>query len=362
MGLVDRLLGQEPNDQQQNRDDERLDADSADDSVDDSPESDSDSNSGDNQMSDSEENAEMTDDSDVNTDSDERESSIDSELKGLDVRISDVENSVQQTQASVDAIQSGQEQITDDVEDINDSVRQLLGVYDQVAADSNPFEANSDDFGVVEEPGSGNSTPSVEGSANAGSESMVTFEDIHDEETPGEHNEEDHGGEQHDAHTDDSDVETDTELSGDTEQLESDEPSEPPEDEDGADHSSLDEPQVGVASDSAVSPENSADSVEDAQSEALTSIKGGYASELVVMEWLMTLIEESGPASTLKALDYYEDTNWISSGAREEIETYLSGPNLDVHIDPTEPDQLTAQEHVMSERYIRLLEQVSEES
>lgn len=81
----------------------------------------------------------------------------------------------------------------------------------------------------------------------------------------------------------------------------------------------------------------------------------GYAVDLVIFEWLTTLIDAAGPAGALRAVDQYERMGWIDADLRSYLESALGGPALDVDVDPTDPGELTVADHERSYEYVRRL-------
>ncbi|WP_178917319.1 FlaD/FlaE family flagellar protein [Natronomonas gomsonensis] len=244
-------------------------------------------------------------------------------LRDLDVRVGDLESSLEQTESSLKAIRSQQSELSEDIEEVNDTVRQLLGVYDQLTAESNPFEDGTagSGFGVVESPENDvEDTEPIEPTedSHTDDEEVVTFEDLTDGET--------------DANVDPVD---DEEFLWDEEQ------------------SAVDDLDPKEHTEGRISEERTSVPAEAAAE--LTEIEGGYAADLLVFEWLSELVCASGPASTLKALDYYESVGWISPSVRRELEAVLSGPYLDAHVDPGEPSELSAGNHADSHGYVRRL-------
>jgi archaellum component FlaD/FlaE len=93
--------------------------------------------------------------------------------------------------------------------------------------------------------------------------------------------------------------------------------------------------------------------------EPLLAVLGeNYASTVIGFGWLSDMVAVGGPAGALRALDHYETIGWLGPEARAELESMLSGPGLDVDIDPNEPKELTAEEHALSYEYVRMLEAV----
>lgn len=258
-------------------------------------------------------------------------------LQDLDVRVDDLETGLERTESSLEAIRSQQDDLSDDLEEINDTIRQLLGVYDQLTADSNPFTdgGESEGFGVVGGAENGHDDDSAHGDAreedavdegaDGPTEDVVTFEDLQDEveETP-----------------DETSIEDDEEFLWE----ESQEADSAPERETAPrEETNGRSPSAGAA---AIDAE-------------LAEIDGGYAADLLVFEWLSELVRSGGPASALQALDYYESVGWISAEVRRDLEDVLSGPHLDVHIDPSRPEELTGDDHVDSHEYVRQLNALS---
>lgn len=87
----------------------------------------------------------------------------------------------------------------------------------------------------------------------------------------------------------------------------------------------------------------------------LDTLPDGYAAELVVMEWLGTLVRSAGPAGALRAVTYYERLGWISAEVRADLLEQLGGPGLDAGIDPTRTAEPTAEDHAESYTYVRTL-------
>ncbi|MEF8813731.1 MAG: FlaD/FlaE family flagellar protein [Halovenus sp.] len=272
---------------------------------------------------------------DTETDVSERPDShdpTDQSVRDLEVRVRDIENSIDQTESSLKGIQGTQEQLADDIDELTDTVRQLLDVYDQLTANSNPFSTTGDSFGVV-----GNDVESD--LPSAATEGM----------TPSENNEQKEVVEFDDLHDELLSPDAEAPMGTADDEIHTSEPR-PPTDGEAADV------------DRAVDPgdDGSTTDVDGSVQGSLDVVAGGYAGDLMVMEWLSMLIEKSGPASTLKTLGYYESIGWLSPAAREQLETYLSGPNLDVYVDPNSPVELTGEDHSTSRQYVRRLATLSD--
>ncbi len=261
-------------------------------------------------------------------------------VRDLEVRVRDIETSVDQTESSLKAIRGTQDELADNIDELTDTVRQLLDVYDQVTANSNPFSTTDDSFGVVSNKAESDSPSSVTDGAspseNQTKEEVVEFDDLHDELLS-------------------PDAEAPMETADD-ELLASD--SRPTTGSDDRATTGED----AVDTDRSVEPADDGvtTGVDGSAGGSLDAVAGGYAGDLLVMEWLSMLVEASGPASTFKTLDYYESVGWLSPAAREQLETYLSGPNLDVYVDPNSPAELTGEHHAKSRRYVRRLATLSD--
>jgi archaellum component FlaD/FlaE len=100
----------------------------------------------------------------------------------------------------------------------------------------------------------------------------------------------------------------------------------------------------------------------DAQSDeavALAGLADTYATEIIVFEWLTSLVSTAGPAATLRAVAYYEEIGWISPRVKTYLESVISGPDLDMNVDPSrDPNELTAEDHAESYEYIMKLDAV----
>ncbi|MFC6719378.1 FlaD/FlaE family flagellar protein [Natrialbaceae archaeon GCM10025810] len=106
----------------------------------------------------------------------------------------------------------------------------------------------------------------------------------------------------------------------------------------------------------------SGDSVEGgdgAEGITLESLPETYATDVIVFEWLTDLVRAGGTASALRAVSYYAEVGWIANEVKVHLERVLSGPDLDIHVDPTTtPPELTAEDHADSYAYIRTLREV----
>jgi archaellum component FlaD/FlaE len=87
----------------------------------------------------------------------------------------------------------------------------------------------------------------------------------------------------------------------------------------------------------------------------LETLPEGYAGEVLAMEWLGALIERSGPAGALRAVEHYEEVRWISPEVKRRLIDIIGGPSLDVFVDPMQPREPTGAEHQASYDYLTVL-------
>lgn len=242
----------------------------------------------------------------------------------LDHRIDELEARVDRQSASIDGVRSSQAELADRVDGMDDRTRRLLGVYDRLTDDVNPLtddsharENGSDPesaanaewaeyrFGVVAGPPSADAggdpgaavtesaaeTGVERGGVESEGDGVVTVDDLGGPDAVGSDGAPDAGGE-----------------------------SPPPS-----------SGRVGIAG------------------------ADGYAMDLVVFEWLTTLICAAGPAGALRAIRQYERIGWIDADLRSHLEAVLGGPALDADVDPTEPGELAVADHERSYEYVRRL-------
>jgi archaellum component FlaD/FlaE/archaellum component FlaC len=239
----------------------------------------------------------------------------------LENRLDDLEDDVESTTTSLEAVRNAQDEMNDSVDEINDTVRQLVGVYDQFAASQNPF--------VDDE-------PRGDGAGVAGAEpddETVSFDDLADGDANGQVVDEEEDGDDHDdtgAHDDHDDTgahddhdDTD-DTSGHDDHGRDD--STAARDDGGPDHRPL-----------------------------LETVPEGYAGDVLLMEWLSRLVERSGPAGALRAVEHYHDLGLVSTAVRDHVVEVLGGPSLDVFVDPMQPHEPTVEEHEVSTTYLKAL-------
>ena len=57
----------------------------------------------------------------------------------------------------------------------------------------------------------------------------------------------------------------------------------------------------------------------------LAVLPDGYASDVVVMEWLEFLVDRGGVDGAARTIAYYESIGWLGDAAAEDLQTFLSG-------------------------------------
>ena len=242
------------------------------------------------------------------------------DVNELDVRIDELDEELASTSSSVRALRNSQEEMAESIDEMNDTVRQLVGVYDRIAAEENPFVDHPAEATDRSSPmaGDGEASPTQSddrtrgqaGPSQDAEDSVVSFDDLQ-EESAGEPSDPAAAPE-----NDPAPQERDRRAAGD-----------------GA-------PPTSPADDGGP---------------VLESIPDGYAGEVLVMEWLATLMDRSGPAGAFRAVDYYENVGWISPAVEERLVDVIGGPALDVFVDPTRPREPTAEEHAVSHEYLRVM-------
>ena len=96
----------------------------------------------------------------------------------------------------------------------------------------------------------------------------------------------------------------------------------------------------------------------------LTALPEGYVGDLIVIEWLESLVEESDPTDAARAVGYYERVEWISPDVADRLRDFLTGFGpIDANkVDDPGTEILTLDHHVRSLQYIRQLNGASAES
>ncbi|WP_440763272.1 FlaD/FlaE family flagellar protein [Natronorubrum sp. DTA7] len=280
----------------------------------------------------------------------------DEEVDDLIYRIQELEEELESKESTLGTVQDSQQQVAEQVEEVNDTVRQLLGVYDMVTDDVNPFtgageEKNGfgvfgeDDDGANESGGFGLAS-ATESSPDSGTgDETVSFDDLKGALENAAQAQAD-GGEtitfdesEQFEHEDDRDTRVEVQA---TESV--DEPD---------DESDQNRPDAG--------DESRTDTDDDSDDVTLATLADTFATDIIVFEWLTQLVRTAGSAATLRAISYYAEIGWIDEEVKAHLEGVLSGPDLDIHVDPeTTPEELTAEDHADSYTYIMKLQEIHE--
>jgi archaellum component FlaD/FlaE len=329
------------------------------------------------------------------------------QVEALEGRLDDIEGGMNQRQSELETIKGSQQDVAEQLNEVNDTVRQLLGIYDQLTADVNPFmegptrdaDPDAEGFGVVggEEPdpegevveavmegdgvdedagGDVESADAEEATATIGLDDLraeyeanADDEDAADDASTERAFVEDAVAAETAAAASDA-VEESADANGaDAAVGEKDEDSARPNNEIEVEPTTTEEPMSqrdvvrDVGDDADAWRDEDAGVVADGEARnstaALGELADTYATEIIVFEWLTSLVSTAGPAATLRAIAYYEEIGWVSPQVKTYLEDVLSGPDLDVNVDPTrDPNELTAEDHAESYEYIMKLDAV----
>ncbi|MFC7097316.1 FlaD/FlaE family flagellar protein [Halobaculum marinum] len=96
----------------------------------------------------------------------------------------------------------------------------------------------------------------------------------------------------------------------------------------------------------------------------LTSLPGDYVGDLMVMEWLEFLVEESTTTDAVRAVNYYQRVEWIDDEVADQLKGFLSGfGDIDRNLmDRPGTDHLDLDHHTRSLKYIMQLTDATAES
>ena len=259
----------------------------------------------------------------------------------IEHRVGELEEGLERNGGRIENVQHAQREVTERVEEMNETVRDLLGIYERLTSDVNPFteeDGQAGRFGVVNGNGEHAGATAVHADA-AGDRARETMgdDDVADEDSAVVFEDD----------AVDEDVFTFDDVVAD---LEREEPAEP-----------TGEEPTGPGTAGRSNPGRRAGTGGPAdRTPYLTALADGYATDVLALEWLAELVETTGPAATLKAVSYYEDVGWIGPSVAADLEEYLAGPGIDVHVDPNEPAELTVEDHVTSYEYILRLDAIRE--
>jgi archaellum component FlaD/FlaE len=301
----------------------------------------------------------------------------------MEHRLGELEEELERNGGRIETVQHSQEEVAERVEELNETVRDLTGIYERLTADVNPFtdaeesegntngRGNGGGFGVVNGDGERAGAARANGDEDGGEHERAhepaddTAGDdpvaaAHDAEVP---DEEDPLLLDDEPETDDvftfDDAVADLEREADSDGSTSEGPTgaDTP-DEDGRASVASEADAVPPAANGGSSDRRAAGA--DDRTPYLTELADGYATDVLALEWLAELVEITGPAAALKAISYYEDVDWIGPSVAGDLEEYLAGPGIDVHVDPNEPMELSVEDHVTSYEYILKLGAIRE--
>lgn len=324
----------------------------------------------------------------------------------LENRLEDLENEVASLSSTVSTVRSENEEISDEVEEMGEDVRSLLDIYEMVTRGINPFVDDAQGGGMGGDLGGDGSfglfdtdeTDEEEAEdldddvAGADAESFFD-EDLIDENE----NEDEEGGDFDDlddefgAFDDTDDDTTDTETmatengdgksfnelkdeyeSGTADWAEEGDDADPF-DGDGsagaggslseADESAAPPADAGETDDGGFEFVEE-DDLSSPRKPYLTALPGDYVGDLMVMEWLEYLVEESDATDAVRAVNYYERIEWIDEDVATRLKDFLSGfGDIDRNlVDEPGTARLTLDHHTQSLKYVMQLTDATAES
>ena len=287
----------------------------------------------------------------------------DGQVDELAHQVDEFEQELDSVSSTVNTIRHETEEFGEDLEDIKDNVRQLLEIYEMVTRGVNPF---SDDQSF-QQGGSGAGAFDLFGDEegdsvapeDAGGDEML--EDDFDDDAFDEFDEPsdlDEGGRSFD--------DLKEEYEGEEMELEPEE-EEPflDMDDDELDESAEDEAEV---LDDEVSSEPDSSSEEPTSKERaehsdvlgekpyLSAIPDGYASDLLVMQWMNELRERGNPAAVADTIEYYQEIGWINREVADELHSFIPGiADIQATEEPVAVSSLPFEDHRRSLWYVHQL-------
>jgi archaellum component FlaD/FlaE len=304
---------------------------------------------------------------------DDRTDEILEQLDDISYEIDQLSTDVEENQSTIRTLRNEREGLRERMDSIEENNATMLGIYDRLTNEINPFAADWDErydqkvseqdgpeYGVIEPP---------ENEMEVRREIMEQREDeTADEESPTPTPEPEEEGavsfddlkHKHDGDDGSESVESANEPV--TEHSESNEaesavhdgasPDDPSRD-DATERANVDEPPIDPAAPAAA--------VEAAPGKTdgpyLSALAPTVATEVLIMDWLSLLIDIAGPAGAMKALDFYERVGWISTDIKRQLEDVLSGAHERGDQPSRPPSDLTADEHNRSFAHIVRLAQ-----
>jgi archaellum component FlaD/FlaE len=272
--------------------------------------------------------AEDTDDDD----DDLAEDRIMDRLDDISYEIDQLSADIEDNSSSIKALRSERDEVIERLERIDQNNATLLGVYDRLTNEINPFagdwnekydekvsEQDGQAYGVIQ-------PPDNEAEARAAAREMEEEDDeaegLSFDDLKNKHDEDDETNDE-----DEEEVVTHAEPEA--------------------------EPEPQPVEQAPPSPE----ALGAGDEPYLTQLGSTFSTEVLLMEWLSMLIDIAGPAGAMKALDFYERINWISPHIKRQCEDILSGAHEARDVPSRPPSDLTAEEHNRSFAHIMRLAQ-----
>lgn len=253
-------------------------------------------------------------------------------LKDLEHRVSQLSADVESNESGLKAVRSEFDELQKRVDKVEENNAVLLGVYDRLTAGVNPFAEDWDTYWDRE-------SDSIE-------ESQYRYGVIQPPEQPPEP-------------ADETSHSEPTEASQPQETTSMDDSTDPSNDR-TVSFSDLKERRSKKSRRKRRPEQQQAPgrkAYNDGRQPYLPGLASNYASDILMMEWLTLLINIAGLAGTLKALDYYENIDWISRPVKHQLEDLLSGAHDVPKVPSRAPSDLTTEEHNRSFAYIMKLAQ-----
>lgn len=303
-------------------------------------------------------------------DKEERGDSMDE----LDHRLSELESEVAQLSSTVNTVRGENTEISNSVDDIGENVRKLLDVYEMVTRGVNPFvdDAHADgfestSFGLFDDPDDPDDPDDSD-------DDSITSADV-DEFFAEDHLDD---GVDHDGTLDDGLLgddfdggvteETETQLADDSRGKSFSELKEEYEAVDSADSTSESDDQNSTEAHSesdatgrfqfgVTNGTDGGTGADESPKPYLTSLPDAYVGDLLVIEWMEFLVENSDVTDAARAVRYYERIDWVAPAVARTLEEYLVGfgsVNVAETDGPAAPG-LSLSHHVHSLEYVQAL-------
>lgn len=302
----------------------------------------------------------------------------DEEVEELRHRIGELETTLTNASTSLEGLRGEQQTVAESLANLNDTNRRLLGIYDQVVSDANPFRDEEESrFGVFESLDDSEPESDAEVDVEATGEESTPEDDARDDDIEGpmerlgdDPTADEPAVEKSETVTTDPESVAETPanehaLTGEdanpveasaTEPVEGPAPAAPKrtfadllaesDAEDGSPNAEATDDESEAVHRSTA--EESAESgvtmttVDDGYAPlslgtvgtpqvatgtdpVLSALPNGIVADVLTMEWLGYLVSVGGVSRTLQALAFYERIGWLGRDARRDLERYLTG-------------------------------------